>query len=217
MIQRHGRFLLVAFLLVLTGLFLHGRNRTEVIPQSKPLSQFPMVIGEWNGKVLEISDDERSVLGAGDFMARDYWYASAPRNAPVNIFIAYFPSQRAGQTMHSPKNCMPGAGWLPVQSGYDLLEAPGRSALSVNRYVLGKGGGRMLVFYWYQAHSRAIANEYKARLFMVADAARMNRTDGALVRINTLVMSGENLPDAEIRLRAFASQVIPQLDEYIPR
>jgi EpsI family protein len=217
MIQRHGRFLLVAFLLILTTLFLHGRNRTEVIPNSKPLSQFPMVIGQWNAKVVEIGDEERRVLGAGDFMARNYWYAPAPRSAPVDLFIAYFPSQRAGQTMHSPKNCMPGGGWLPVESKYDLLEAPGRSALSVNRYVLGKGGARMLVFYWYQAHSRAIANEYKARLFMVADAARMNRTDGALVRINTVVMPDENLSDAEKRLRAFASQVIPQLDEYIPR
>jgi len=216
MMKKHGRFLLAAFLLILTTVFLHGRSNTEVIPNSKPLAQFPMMIGDWNAKALEISDDERSVLGAGDFMARR-WYEPAHMAAPVDLFIAYFPSQRAGQTMHSPKNCMPGEGWLPGESGYSWLEAPGRSALSVNRYVLGKGGARMLVFYWYQAHSRAVANEYRARLYMVADAARMNRTDGALIRINTMVSPGESLQDADTRLRTFASQMIPQLDEYIPR
>jgi len=217
MIQKHGRFLLVASLLILTALFLFGRSSTEVIPYSKPLSQFPMVIGEWTGMIVDINDEERRILGAGDFMARHYWHAPTPRTAPVDLFIAYFPSQRAGQTMHSPKNCMPGEGWMPVEQRYDSLEAPGRNPLDVNRYVLGKGGARMLVFYWYQAHSRAIANEYKARLAMVADAARLNRTDGALIRINTIVMPDENLKDAETRVRVFASQVIPQLDEYVPR
>jgi EpsI family protein len=217
MIQKYGRFLVAASLLMLTALFLHGRSHTEIIPQSKPLSQFPMAINGWNAKELEITDDERSVLGTGDFMARRYWNTAASHVIPVDLFIAYFPSQRAGQTMHSPKNCMPGGGWLPSESRYDLLEAPGRGALTVNRYVLGKGGARMLVFYWYQAHSRAVANEYKARLYMVADAARMNRTDGALIRINTVVMPDENLRDAETRLRTFAAQMIPQLDEFIPR
>jgi len=216
MIKKNGRFLLAAFLLILATVFLHGRSSSEIIPHSKPLAQFPMMIGEWNAKVLEINDDERSVLGAGDFMARR-WYEPAHMAVPVDLFIAYFPSQRAGQTMHSPKNCMPGEGWLPLESTYNWLEAPGRNALSVNRYVLGKGGARMLVFYWYQAHSRAVANEYKARLFMVADAARMNRTDGALVRINTMVSPDESLQRAEARLRGFAAQMIPQLDEYIPR
>lgn len=216
MIKKNGRFLLAAILLILATVFLHGRSSNEVIPNSKPLAQFPMVIGEWNAKVMEITDEERTVLGAGDFMARR-WFEPAHMTVPVDLFIAYFPSQRAGQTMHSPKNCMPGEGWLPSESTYSWLEAPGRGALSVNRYVLGKGGARMLVFYWYQAHSRAVASEYKARLYMVADAARLNRTDGALVRINTMVPPNESLQDAEKRLRLFASQMIPQLDEFIPR
>jgi EpsI family protein len=137
----------------------------------------------------------------------------------MDLYIAYFPSQRTGDTIHSPKNCLPGAGWAPLESSHIHLQHPaGGSPLEVNRYILGMGDQRMLVYYWYQSHGRAVASEYSAKFYLVADAMRLNRTDGALVRILTPISTGkETVEDAERRAFGFAYSVVPLLDDYIPR
>jgi EpsI family protein len=135
----------------------------------------------------------------------------------VDLFLAYFPSQRTGDTIHTPKNCLPGAGWTPLESGRVALERPDGPAIRVNRYVIGKGTDHMLVLYWYEAHGRAVASEYWAKFYLVADAIRLNRTDGALVRIITPWLSGENLDTAQQRAVDFAGSILPLLDNYIPQ
>ena len=133
----------------------------------------------------------------------------------VDLFIAYFPSQRTGNTMHSPKNCLPGSGWDPVSS--DRVEIPYRGGrASVNRYIIARGAERQLVLYWYQAHDRIIASEYTAKICLVVDAIRMSRTDGALVRIVTPIPPGEGLTKAQLRAESFAQQLVPSLETYIP-
>jgi len=154
-------------------------------------------------------------LGPGDFLVRDYYAPDQPE--PTNLYIAYFPSQRTGDTIHSPKNCLPGAGWAPVGNDRITLVVPGHAPFPANRYVIAKGGARQLVLYWYWAHDRGVASEYSAKFYLVKDSIRMNRSDGALVRIVTPVLPGETLDAAQQRLLPFASHVVPLLDDYIPR
>ena len=90
------------------------------------------------------------VLGAGDFLLRVY-QDSSRRQPYVDLFLAYFPSQRTGDTIHSPKHCLPGSGWLPVESSRVTLALPGHSPFLANRYVIAKGTDRQLVLYWYLA------------------------------------------------------------------
>jgi EpsI family protein len=158
----------------------------------------------------------RDVLGPGDFLLRMYqrWDGSQP---PVDLFIAYFPSQRTGDTIHSPKHCLPGAGWLPVESTRIRLSLPEHAPFPANRYVISKGESRQLVLYWYWAHDRGLASEYWAKVYLVADAMRMNRSDGALVRIITEMLPGETVETAQRRLAPFASGIVPLFNDYIPR
>lgn len=209
------RFVVVAVLLLATGVFLQARRRAEKVPSCLPLASFPLHVGSWAGQELAISASIRQVLGSGDFLSRFYFHS---RNQPyIDFFIAYFPSQRAGDTIHSPKNCLPGSGWTPVDSAHIELTAPGRAPVTVNRYVIAKGLDRDLVLYWYQAHGRTVASEYWAKFYLVADAMRMNRTDGSLVRVITPIAGDESLQSAQDRAIDFAQQIIPQLDSYIPR
>lgn len=208
------RFSLAAALLVVTALFLRGRH--EVIPARPPLSSFPQQLGEWSGTDVPIPDDVREVLGPGDFLLRVYDNAATAQPG-VDLFVAYFPSQRAGDTIHSPRNCLPGAGWSPVESSRITLTLVSRASLPVNRYVIAKGAERQLVLYWYWAHDRAVASEYWAKFYLVADSIRLNRSDGALIRVTTPILEGETESDAEQRLVGFVEQVIPRLQTYIPR
>jgi len=155
------------------------------------------------------------VLGQGDFLHR--FYRNESQNPDVDLFIAYFPSQRAGDTIHSPKNCLPGSGWSPIESQHSSLSLPGHAPFPVNRYVIGQGDQRRLVLYWYWSHDRGVASEYWAKYYLVADSIKMNRSDGSLVRITTPMFPSESGEQAERRLLPFASEVFPQLQTYIPR
>jgi EpsI family protein len=210
------RFLLAAALIASAAIFLEARGRNEIFPPRLPLQSFPTHLSTWTGTDIAIQKDVLEVLGPGDFLLRVY-QNPAERQPFVDLFIAYFPSQRTGDTIHSPKHCLPGSGWLPVKSSRVTLSLPGHIPFPANRYVIAKGDSRQLVLYWYWAHDRGVASEYWAKFYLVADSMRMNRSDGALVRITTPMYSGETAEAAEQRLLPFAGDVAPLLDSYIPR
>jgi EpsI family protein len=211
-----ARFLPVALLLIGTAIFLHARARGEIFPPRQPLPSFPLQLGTWDGTDVPIDEDALQVLGPGDFLLRVY-QDPQEKQPPVDLFIAYFPSQRAGDTIHSPKNCLPGAGWAPVQSSRMTLSTPKHAPFPINRYVIAKGDARQLVLYWYWAHDRGVASEYWAKYYLVADSIRMNRSDGSLVRLKTVMSPGESTDAAMQRLLPFADRILPLLDDYIPR
>jgi EpsI family protein len=210
------RFLSAAVLIAGAALFLQAHTRSEVLPPHWPLKTFPAELAGWTSTDVSIDKEVLQVLGAGDFLLRTY---SSPKNElpDIDLFIAFFPSQRAGDTIHSPKNCLPGAGWSPVQNSRITLSVPGHSPFPANRYVIAKGDARELVLYWYWAHDRGVASEYWAKFYLVADSMRMNRSDGSLVRITTLINPGESVEQAQQRLLPFVANVVPLLDQYIPR
>jgi EpsI family protein len=209
------RFAMVAVVLAGAVLFLHLRGQAEKLPPSDPPASFPLQVGNWQGREVSIPQWALDVLGAGEFLERNYRRA---RNEPsVDFFLAYFPSQRTGSTMHSPQNCLPGSGWMPIEFARVESTRPGAGNIRINHYVLAKGLDRLLVLYWYQMHGRVVASEYWAKFYLVADAIRMNRTDGAMVRIMTPIAPNEGLTGAEQRGVAFLQDVLPLLDRYIPR
>jgi EpsI family protein len=208
------RFSLAVALLAATGLFLQVRGSGVRAPERRPLAKFPGDIQGWTARTIPIPSDIRAVLGPGEFIERLYSRLGSPQ--PVDLFLAYFPSQRAGDTMHSPKNCLPGGGWTPIASTEVSLAAPGGKPFLVNRYLIAKGIDRMLVFYWFQEQGRPVASEYWAKVFLVAGALRDNRTDGALIRIATPIGDMETPQIAQERIVAFAGQVLPLLHSYLP-
>jgi len=214
-VKRHWRFAVSVILLAGAALVLEARNGAEIIPQRPPLASFPRTLDGWNSSDVQITQDVRDVLGPGDFLLRDYRDASSNRD--VYLFIAYFASQRAGDTIHSPKNCLPGAGWAPIQTGRITIEAPGHAPFQANRYLIAKSDDRQLVLYWYWAHNRAVASEYAAKFYLVTDSIRMHRTDGSLVRLSMPLAPGESVENAQQSLVAWAGKVVPLLDTYIPR
>jgi EpsI family protein len=208
------RFLPVAVLLAAAAVVLKARDQNEVLPAYGQLSSFPAQIGHRQGTDFTFTPGELDVLGPGQFLLRDY--VSSQSQPPVNLFIAFFPSQRSGDTIHSPKNCIPGSGWAPINSSRVSVNRGDGSMIAINRYVIAKGPDRDLVFYWYQAHGRVTPSEYWAKVFLVTDAIRLNRTDGALVRV-VIPITNADEKTADVQGLAFIRQILPLLDSYIPR
>lgn len=224
--MKSPKFWTVVLLLAITALILRSRGDTDRIVPSEPLSLMPETIGSWTAQDLPIADDVLAVLGKGEFLNRVYTSSkpidisqtSTPvaANLPIGLFIGYFPTQRTGQSIHSPQNCLPGAGWTFDSRRYLTLKDVNGKSFRVGEYQISNGETRQFVIYWYQAHGRSIPNEYVARAYMVADAIRMNRTDGALVRVITQIAPTETVADARQRAVRFTSLMEPLLPRFIP-
>ena len=209
------RFVIAALLIAAAAFFLQSRARSEVFPPRLELKQFPTEIDGWTGQDISIEKDVLDILRPSDYLLRVY--QNPQKNEYVDLFIPYFRSQRAGESPHSPQHCLPGAGWAPVENERVMLNLPGHKPFPANRYLIAKGDSRQLVLYWFWAHDRGVASEYWAKYYLVADAIRMNRSDGSLVRIMTTLKPGESSEAAQRRVMPFASQVVSMLDDYIPR
>jgi EpsI family protein len=209
------RVLPVALLLAATAVVLKARDWRESLPRHDQLSSFPMNMGNWQGREAAFAPGELEALGPGEFLLRNYVRPASKQ--PINLYIAFLPSQRSGDTIHSPKNCLPGSGWTPIKSSRISVPRADGTAVTINRYIVANGDNRDLVFYWYQAHGRVTPSEYWAKVFLVIDAIRLNRTDGALVRVITPIATSRDEASAQERALEFVHQVLPVLDTYIPR
>ena len=207
---------LLTLLLIAPAALLMSYARPESIPPAKPLSEFPVTIGPWQRTQDGVMEKEvLDMLQADDILNRNY--ALADRSAGLNFFVAAFRSQRTGKTPHSPKNCLPGSGWVEESSSTVYLNLEGlKKPLETNRYVVAKGGAKSLVYYWYQSRDRSVANEYRARVFVVADAIRYNRTDTALVRV-VAGINGNQVDAADQAVKDFIAKSNPVLRDYLPQ
>jgi EpsI family protein len=214
LICRNARFVIVALLLAGTALFLHGRSDGRYIPPRTALASFPIELKSWVGTDVPIADEVLKELGPGEFLQRTY-QDGISGEAGVDLYVAYLPNKTA-LFRHLPQDCLIGSGWSPVQSGITTLALPGAAPFPVNRYLIAKGQDRQLVMFWYSAHGRQVARDDWMDWYLVLDSFRLNRTDNALIRMNTGLRPGEKPEDAERRLLTFAALVNPLLKNYIP-
>jgi EpsI family protein len=205
------RMSITAGLLIGATVFLHTMSHGEAVVPRAPLRELPSILGSWIGKEQPLDSRIVQAVGVSDYSNRLFFNQLEP---PVQLYVGYYASQRTGDTIHSPKNCLPGAGWDPVQSGYATIAVPGGRKIVVNEYVIQQGLDKQLVFYWYQGRGRVVASEYAGKFWMVADAISRNRTDGALVRLVTPMNDPE--AKARARLENFTQLIFPRLDQLIP-
>jgi EpsI family protein len=215
------QLLLSSSVLIITGVLMaqtaayYSYAKDEKVPAVRPLDQFPNQVGTWVKTQDGVVEKEvRDVLKADDLLNR--FYSDQDSRIGANLFVAAFRSQRAGAAPHSPKNCLPGSGWLPIIDGRLAIDIPGMSEpIVVNRYIVQQGDAKSMVLYWYQSRDRVVAGEIEAKLYTMADAIRYNRTDTALVRVVVSLGSGDTTKQ-ETAAISFVKTFFKPLKNYLP-
>ena len=213
------RVIIVLVVLLAAAAGVARADRYEETPLRMSFSLFPMQLGEWRGeqrppftpRVLE-------VLGLDDYLTRVYYLNP---QTPADLYIGYWKSQRQGDTMHSPQNCLPGAGWEPVSQSLLTMpdpRNPGGPSITVNRYLIQKGLERQLVLYWYQNRGRVVGSEYWSKFYLIWNAMRYNRTDAAIVRVVVPVADASAAAEAKAEHDAlsFVNVMMPQVGNFLP-
>jgi EpsI family protein len=211
-----ARALIAAAMIVGAGIYAKGAGSPERAPARETLATTPITVENWRGVDTALDDDVVAQLGVDDYINRRYVAATAAGAAavpPVSVYVGYYASQRQGDTIHSPQNCLPGAGWRPVTADRSAIDLGGRT-IPVNRFIIQKGMDRQAVFYWYQGRSRVVASELANKAWLMLDAARLRRTDGGLVRLMTPVSTSP--ADAFTTLTTFSSALFPSLSTRLP-
>jgi EpsI family protein len=210
-----ARILTLSSCLFAAAAYLSSATTAEVTPARRSLADFPIQMAEWTGERLpDFEPGIVAVLGVDEYVNLTY---ARDRTRDVGLYIGYYASQRQGDAIHSPMNCLPGAGWQPLSHSYLTIPIEGAAPIAVNRYIIEKDAARMVVLYWYQSHGRVVANEYRSKALMVYDAIRLNRTDAALIRVVSPVLPGD--PDdgaAGAHAVEFVQDMFPTLDAYLP-
>ena len=215
-----GRVLTVALCLVVTAGYLARSTKAETLPSRKLLATLPMQLGGAAGRrEADFTPEVMALLGVDDYITRTYLQ---PAQLPVGLYVGYYFTQRQGDAIHSPMNCLPGAGWIPLEQGHATVavhtrpEATSTVPIEINRVIIGKGLDRQFVYYWYQSRDRVVASEYWGKIYTVLDAVRYNRSDAALVRVIVPIPPGTDTAASETRATAFVQALFPLLAEHIP-
>ena len=207
-----------AALLVTGAILTVGMDRQQAVPLRSSLAEtLPSRVDEFTGTDITLSEDEVRVAGVSNYVLREYTRADAQLAASASpsfsVYVGYYESQTQGSTIHSPKNCLPGAGWEALQSQTVEIATPA-GVIPANRYLLRRGDQQALVVYWYQGRGRVEADEYLVKAQLLRDAAFRGRTEEALVRIVVPITSDEGSA-YELAQHAAARIVVP-VDEALP-
>lgn len=205
-----------------TGLALLGLSMLLPEVLSRPVEQaperveflnFPLEIGAWKGRPGSIEQAYLDVLKLDDYLLADFSDGVSPG---INYYIAYYASQSKGRSIHSPRSCLPGGGWVVTNLEPKKINFGGRGESEVARVLIQQGENRQLVYFWTQQRGRIINNEYLVKWYLFWDALTRHRTDGALVRLTTRIGPMESIEDADRRLGEFVEVSVPLTENYIP-
>jgi EpsI family protein len=205
---------LTALLLIQGSLYYAVALRDENIPMVGPLTAFPKEAGAWRlYKDVPIEKEVQDVLKADDTLNRVY---VGPTGDAAFLFIAFFKTQRSGQAPHSPKNCLPGAGWESLESDPISIAVPGRAEpILTNRYLVAKGNDKSVVLYWYQSRNRVIAGEFSAKFWLIADSIKYHRSDSSLIKIVVQVRNGDTNAATNTAVD-FVKAAFPVIAQHLP-
>ena len=188
-------------------------ERVEARPQRSWFVDFPSKLGDWSGRQGKIGDDYLGFLKLDDYLMADF----TSGKSVVNLYSTYYASQRQGESVHSPRSCMPAGGWTISTLGQVTIPGEeGAPGLRVNRALINLGEERQLVYYWFKQRDRVLTNEYVVKWYIFVDALTRQRTDGGLVRLITPLRLGEDASDGDARLQAFARIAEPELRPFLP-
>jgi exosortase D (VPLPA-CTERM-specific) len=191
-------------------------ERQESLPERQTFNEFPVEIGEWKSSRKTMETKFINALKFEDYLLSNY----VSKQGVLELYIAYYDSQRKGESAHSPRSCLPGAGWKITDRNEVIIEynnfANNQAVMSVNRMLVERGDNKFLMYYWFKQRDRHIANEYLVKWYLFWDGVSRNRTDGALIRVIYPIAVGGDVQQSDQIIQSFLQKTLPALPEFIP-
>jgi len=207
-----SRLIVLTMSVLAAAVCLRASASQERVPPRRPLAEIPFALGHWIAASQQDFDPATvKVLRADDYVSRNYIKQSTDT---ADVYIGYYETQRQGDTIHSPMNCLPAAGWQLLSVNRASVDAAPGQSIVVNRDTIQKGLDTRLVLYWYQSHGRVVASEYWSKAYLVLDSLRLHRSDGALVRVITPIRDSD--ARAERNAIDFIRALFPVLNRHLP-
>ncbi len=206
--------IIIAVIMVSTFVILTLTNHSENIKANKPFNSFPMIIGPWHGVTSRFDQKVYDILGVNDSILASY---RSKTMGEVQLYVGFYQSQKEGDLIHSPKNCLPGSGWNIIRTSIEKIAVGSPAApksINVIKLILKQDDQEQVVLYWFQSRGRIISSEYMQKIWLVIDSITKHRTDGSFVRVIAPVVKNE---DATVKImKNFIRDIFPYLKEYIP-
>lgn len=203
-----------ALLLSLGAIASMGAGTQRAMPLQTDLSQLlPVELMGMRGVDQRVTKEEERIAGMDDYLLRSY-VAPAAAAATFSVYVGFYEKQTRGHSIHSPKNCMPGAGWEALTSSTTTVTTAAGS-VAVTKYLLKRKQEQAVVLYWYQGRGRIEANEYRVKWNLLRDAAVRRRSDEALARVVVPVTTNEEA--ALATAKQVAARLIPALSKALPQ
>jgi EpsI family protein len=189
--------------LLLGALVLSGLSTRRVPePLARPLTEINSRISGWRAVGdHQLDPGTLRTLNSSAYLSRFYQKGTFQ----LELFVAFYALQHAGESMHSPRHCLPGGGWEIWKRDLVTISSEGKT-VEVNRFSIANLNVRMLMFYWYQSHDRVFASEYTGKFLLAHDTILNGHTSGSIVRIML-----PDVPGADKEGKAFCAELIPQV------
>ena len=191
-------------------------ERQDNIPDRQAFIDFPSQISNWKSARKTMEAKFIDALKFEDYLLANYF----SDKGALELYIAYYDSQRKGESAHSPRSCLPGAGWRitdrnQVEIKYHNTEDDAKQ-MFVSRMLVRQGDNKYLMYYWFKQRDRHVTNEYLVKWYLFWDGITRNRTDGALIRIMYPVSPGQNVQEGDQVVQSFIQDTLPVLSEFVP-
>jgi EpsI family protein len=212
------RLFVVALLLAASGVAVRTVGHGEPVALRRPFWQFPNQLGEWHGQDIRLTQRIETKVGVSSYLYKTFFVPDRT-TPPVQLYVGFYESQKHGEVVHSPKNCLPGNGWFIAKRDNMTLSVPPYQPFDVNKFVITNGLERQVVLYWYQqGGGRVETNEYLGRVHLVLDALTKKRTDAALIRVIAPTADNDtaSVEASTQQAVAFLKLAYPELMKFLP-
>ena len=194
--------LLVTFVVALTVKFYQPESTAAV-----SFDGFPLAKGDWVGQPEVIPSFVTDLLNPKAIFSATY---TNSQGIQIHLLFDYFVTAGSFGGPHSPRNCLPGSGWV-ITGQQKRTIAVGSRKITAGRLLLRLDRTRQIVDFWYVTNYGETASDYLFKFYSMISSLSLQPRDVAFVR---LICADD--PASQAALEEFEALFVPEINRFLP-
>ncbi|MFZ2801891.1 MAG: exosortase C-terminal domain/associated protein EpsI [Syntrophorhabdus sp.] len=205
--KSHLRYLAVILLTLLCSLVVHRVETAQPIRNDKFFS-FPLVIGDWTGKEVAMSEYVYQGIETPYLFLRNYH--SPQHRLPVNLSIVWFDDRNIA--FHAPEACMGGVGNQVIEKSRKQITLQGNEYRLDTLIVQMPGQSKQLVWYFFDVDGYITTSQTDIRLHVLKKRLVGKRASASFIRL--MAPFTDDQANVEQTLTTFLEALLPLVPQY---